>query len=116
LYRDFWGNCSDKKGNGEQKMAGQISVTPEELTQQAQVYLQARDEIEQALQKVGNMNNTIAEEWKGQAFQAYLEQYAQLEGEVKKFEELLASINQQLVKYAQTVAERDAQDAQSFHL
>lgn len=49
-----------------------------------------------------------------QAFQAYLEQYNQLEQNVRKFEELLESINQQLNKYADTVEERDAQDAQSF--
>ncbi|PPG88558.1 WXG100 family type VII secretion target, partial [Rathayibacter rathayi] len=31
-----------------------------------------------------------------------------------KFEELLVNINEQLNKYADTIAERDAQDAQSF--
>jgi len=92
----------------------QISVTPEELKSQAQVYIQAKDEIEQSIQKVNSMNSTIAEEWKGQAFQAYLEQYEQLHQSVVQFENLLESINQQLNKYADTVAERDAQDAQSF--
>ena len=92
----------------------QISVTPEELKSQAQVYIQSKEEIEQAIQKVNAMNSTIAEEWKGQAFQAYLEQYNQLEQSVKQFEQLLESVNQQLIKYADTVAERDAQDASSF--
>ena len=91
-----------------------ISVTPEELKQQAQVYIRSKEEIEQAIQKVNNMNNTIAEEWKGQAFQAYLEHYNAIYQDVKKFEDLLESINQQLNKYADTVAERDIQDAQSF--
>ncbi|MCL2113902.1 MAG: WXG100 family type VII secretion target [Streptococcaceae bacterium] len=95
-------------------MMAQISVTPEELKSQAQVYVQAKEEIEQAIQKVNSMNNTIAEEWKGQAFQAYLEQYNQLHQSVVQFENLLESVNQQLNKYADTVAERDAQDAQSF--
>jgi WXG100 family type VII secretion target len=92
----------------------QISVTPEELKSQAQVYVQAKEEIESSIQKVNTMNSTIAEEWKGQAFQAYLEQYEQLYQNVIQFENLLESINQQLNKYADTVAERDAQDAQSF--
>ncbi len=95
-------------------MAGVISVTPEQLKQQAQVYLRAKEGIEQQLQAVNRMNNTIAQEWKGQAFQSYLEQYNQLSQQVKKFEELLANINKQLNQYAQTVAERDAQDAKSF--
>ena len=92
----------------------QISVTPEELKQQAQVYIRSKEQIEQAIQQVNQMNSTIAEEWKGQAFQAYLAQYNELYQNVTKFEELLESINQQLNKYADTVAERDAQDAQSF--
>lgn len=93
---------------------GQISVTPEELKQQAQVYTRSKEEIEQTIQKVNQMNSTIAEQWKGQAFQAYLEQYEQLHQSVQKFQELLVNINEQLGKYADTIAERDAQDAQSF--
>ncbi|PZL76969.1 WXG100 family type VII secretion target, partial [Enterococcus plantarum] len=54
--------------------------------------------------------------WKGQAFQSYIEQYNQLEGNVNKMEELLISINSQLNKYADTVAQRDQQDASSFGL
>lgn len=91
-----------------------ISVTPEELKQQAKVYTRAKEEIAQAIQRVEQMNSTIAEQWKGQAFQAYLQQYSQLSESVKKFEELLVTIDQQLSKYADTIAERDAQDAQSF--
>jgi len=93
---------------------GQISVTPEELKQQAQVYVRSRDEIDQAIQRVNQMNSTIAEQWKGQAFQAYLEQYNQLHENVRKFEDLLVNIHEQLNKYADTIAERDAQDAQTF--
>mgnify|MGYP001611588738 CR=1 FL=1 len=92
----------------------QISVTPEELKEQAQVYTRSKEEIEAAIQNVNSMNSTIAEEWKGAAFEAYLEQYNQLYSNVQKFEELLADINQKLNKYADTIAERDAQDAQSF--
>ncbi|EQC68231.1 MULTISPECIES: WXG100 family type VII secretion target [Streptococcus] len=93
-----------------------ISVTPEQLKEQAQVYTRSKEQIEQAIQSVNSMNSQIAEEWKGQAFNAYLEQYNQLYTQVQKFEELLASINQQLNNYAETVAERDAQDSASFGL
>ncbi|MET3565238.1 WXG100 family type VII secretion target [Leifsonia sp. 563] len=91
-----------------------ISVTPDELKAQAQVYITAKDEIQAAVQKVNSMNGTIAEEWKGAAFDAYLNQYDQLSKSVQQFEQLLQSIKEQLVAYADTVAERDAQDAQSF--
>ena len=95
-------------------MAGSIAVTPEQLKSQAKVYSQASSQIQDAIRKVNNMNGQIAQEWKGQAFQAYLEQYNQLEGNVKQMEQLLEDINSQLNKYAETVAERDRQDASSF--
>ncbi|EGP5412679.1 WXG100 family type VII secretion target [Enterococcus lactis] len=95
-------------------MAGAIAVTPEQLKSQAKVYQQAASQIQDAIRKVNSMNQQIAQQCKGQAFQAYLEQYNQLEGNVKQMEQLLESINQQLNKYADTVAERDRQDAGSF--
>lgn len=97
-------------------MAGAISVTPEQLKSQAKVYTQSQQQIQDAIRKVNSMNQQIAQEWKGQAFKSYLEQYNQLEGNVKKMEELLISINNQLNKYADTVAQRDQQDASSFGL
>ena len=39
---------------------GVISITPEELKQQAQVYIQSREQIEQAIQRVNAMNSMIA--------------------------------------------------------
>lgn len=71
-------------------------------------------QINQAINKVNSTNQQMAQQWKGQVFQSYLDQYQQLEGSVKKMEELLVNINQQLNKYADTVAQRDQQDAQSF--
>ena len=97
-------------------MAGAIAVTPEQLKSQAKVYTQSQQQIQDAIRKVNSMNQQIAQEWKGQAFQSYLEQYNQLEGNVKKMEELLISINSHLNKYADTVAQRDQQDASSFGL
>ena len=93
-----------------------ISLTPEQLKEQARIYTSAKDQIEQAIQTVNKTNGEIASQRKGQAFNAYLEQYNQLYTHVQKFEELLVSINQQLNNYAQTVAERDQHDAQSFGL
>ena len=97
-------------------MAGIISVTPDELRSQSKVYLDARDMVEEAKSKVDAMNSQIADQWKGQAFQAYLEQFDQLAGHVREFNELLVNINEQLNKYASTIEERDAQDAQAFGL
>lgn len=97
-------------------MSGIISVTPEELKSQAQVYVQASAQLSDAIHRVNMMNQQIAQEWRGQAFQAYLEQYSQLEGNVRQMEQLLEDINLQLNRYADTVAQRDMQDAMSFGL
>jgi len=97
-------------------MAGIISVTPDQLREQSRVYIQARDEVQAAKERVDAMNSQIAEQWKGQAFQAYLQQFDQLAGHVRQFNELLVSINEQLNKYATTIEERDRQDAGAFGL
>lgn len=117
IYRyNIYENNLNYNEKGEIYMSGAISVTPEQLKSQAKVYQQASSQIQDAIRKVNSMNQQIAQEWKGQAFQSYLEQYNQLEGNVKKMEELLISINGQLTKYADTVAQRDQQDAGSFGL
>ena len=97
-------------------MAGAITLTPEQLKQQSQTYVRASQQIEDAIRKVESTNSEIQSQWQGQAFQAYLQQFDQLKGNVKQMEELLESIHQQLNKYADTVAERDRQDASSFGL
>ncbi len=51
-------------------MAGAIAVTPEQLKSQAKVYQQAASQIQDAIRKVNSMNQQIAQQWKGQAFQA----------------------------------------------
>jgi WXG100 family type VII secretion target len=72
--------------------------------------------VAEAKSKVDNMNNQIAEQWKGQAFQSYLQQFNELAGHVQEFNNLLESINTQLNKYATTIEERDRQDAGAFGL
>ncbi len=106
----------DSQKQGDDFMAGAITVTPEQLKSQAKIYQTASSQIEDAIRKVNSMNATIAQEWQGEAFRAYLDQYKQLEGNVKQMESLLQSIHMQLTKYADTVADRDRQDAGSFGL
>ena len=97
-------------------MAGTISVTPNQLRDQSRVYLQARDMVTEAKSRVEQMNNQIAEQWRGEAFRAYLEQFNQIAGHVREFNELLGNINQQLNNYANMIEDRDRQDAQAFGL
>ncbi|MCL1989536.1 MAG: WXG100 family type VII secretion target [Defluviitaleaceae bacterium] len=97
-------------------MAGIISVTPQELRDQSRVYVDARNMVDDAKGRVDAMNRQIEQQWRGEAFRSYLEQYNQLAGHITQFKELLESINAQLIKYANTIEERDRQDAKSFGL
>ncbi|EMF0508595.1 WXG100 family type VII secretion target [Enterococcus hirae] len=93
-----------------------IAVTPDQLKSQAKIYQQSALQIQEAIRKVNTMNQQIAHNWKGKAFQAYLDQYHQLEGSVKQMTQLFESIYEQLNNYANTVSERDRQDARNFGL
>ena len=95
---------------------GPIAVTPDQLKSQAKIYQQSALQRQEAIRKVNTMNQQIAHNWKGQAFQAYLAQYHQLEGSVKQMTQLFESIYEQLNNYANTVSERDRQDARNFGL
>ena len=53
----------------------EISLSPEELTSQASVYSNARDQIEAAIQAVNSANGEMQAHWQGSAFNSYLEQY-----------------------------------------
>ena len=50
-----------------------ISLSPEELTAQAAVYSNARDQIETAIQTVNATNGEMEAHWKGSAFKSYLD-------------------------------------------
>lgn len=95
-------------------MAGAITLTPEELRTQANVYTEAAGNIEAAIQRVASTNEAISSTWQGEAFTGYLEQFTELRKNVTQMEELLASVNTQLVNYANTVEQRDRDDKQSF--
>ena len=95
-------------------MAGIISVTPDQLRSQSRVYLDARDMVAEAKARVDAMNNQIADQWRGEAFKAYLVQFDQLAVHIREFNNLLESINGQLNTYANTIEERDRQDAAAF--
>jgi len=72
--------------------------------------------LKDAINKVSSANGRLQGQWQGAAFQSYLEQFQQLSVNVTQMEQLLESIHAQLNQYADTVAERDRQDATSFGL
>ena len=95
-------------------MAAEISLKPDYLRTEAQVYLDAALAIEAEKDRVRNKNYEIGLHWKGKAFDAYLRQFDQVAKHVAEFNELLASINRQLLSYADTLEARDDADQAVF--
>lgn len=93
-----------------------ISVTPEQLRDSAKVYINSSNEITAQINRVQSENQVMNQEWKGQAFQSYEQQFEQLKSNVKQMTDLLETINRQLVKYADTVEQRDREDSNAFGL
>ena len=93
-----------------------VSVETQRLSDQAKVYLEVSQGFYDLMRKARNTNREMETHWQGKAHMSYLQQFEQLAGGVDKMRQLLMDINKQVVKYAQTVAERDQQDARGFGL
>ncbi|WP_088810656.1 MULTISPECIES: WXG100 family type VII secretion target [Listeria] len=95
-------------------MSGQIRMTPAELRDRAKTYGQSGREIEQLLQRLSGLQETLRSEWEGQAFQRFDDQFNQLRPKVTEFANLMDQIENQLQRTAQAVEEQDQQLSQNF--
>ena len=68
------------------------------------------------LSNLSALQQTLAAEWEGQAFQGFDRQFNELKPKVKEFAELLEQINVQLVGAARAMEEHDQALSQKFGL
>ena len=92
---------------------GQIRVSPETLQTRAREYNKASNEVNSNLSA---LQQTLAAEWEGQAFQGFDRQFNELKPKVREFAELLEQINLQLVSAARAMEEHDQALSQKFGL
>lgn len=85
----------------------QIKLTPEELRQSATKYTQGSQSIDDVLNTLTNEQNIIADNWDGQAFDRFEQQFNELKPKIQEFSQLLDDINQQLVSVADTLEQTD---------
>lgn len=97
-------------------MAGQIRMTPAELTAKAARYGQSSRQIEQILTDLRNLQNELRGEWEGRAFERFDDQFNELSPKVQNFAQLMQEINEQLTKTADAVAQHDEQLSRNFGL
>ena len=86
---------------------GQIRVSPETLQTRAREYNKASNEVNSILSNLTGLQQTLASEWEGQAFQGFDRQFNELKPKVREFAELLEQINLQLVSAARAMEEHD---------
>ena len=64
---------------------GQIRVSPETLQTRAREYNKASNEVNSILSNLTGLQQTLASEWEGQAFQGFDRQFNELKPKVREF-------------------------------
>lgn len=89
-------------------MADTIKLTPSELRTSAVKYNQGSQGIDDILESLTTEQTVISENWEGDAFQSFDEQFTELKPSIREFAELLQAINEQLKKVADIIEQTDA--------
>ncbi|GGE55234.1 WXG100 family type VII secretion target [Priestia taiwanensis] len=95
-------------------MAGQIRVSPAELEVRAKRYGQGSEQITSVLTQLQSLQDQLATEWEGRAFEGFQQQWDQLRPKVQNFAELLMAIQHQLEQTAGAMREHDEALSRNF--
>lgn len=95
-------------------MSGQIKMSPAELAQKAREYGNSSDQINQILSRLQTLQGELREQWEGQAFRSFDEQFNDLQPKVQNFAQLMMEIQEQLVKTAEAMEQQDQALSQNF--
>lgn len=91
-----------------------IRLTPERLREQSNIYGNSSDEIQAILSKLRSMQTEIGDNWDGQAWDAFENQFNDLVPKVEAFYNLLDDIDAQLKEVARVVEETDQEISQKL--
>lgn len=84
-----------------------IKLTPDELRQSATKYSTGAERVNEVLTSLTNEQAVISENWDGNAFDSFEQQFNELSPKIRQFAELLEEINAQLVNVANTLEDTD---------
>lgn len=84
-----------------------IKLTPDELRQSATKYTAGAQSVNEVLDSLTREQAVISENWDGNAFDKFEEQFIELSPKIKQFAELLEKINEQLNNVATTLEDTD---------
>jgi WXG100 family type VII secretion target len=89
-------------------MADRIKLSPEELRTSAGKYAEGSEGIEQILSDLTREQAVICENWEGDSFASFDEQFTELSPKIQQFAELLQDIREQLFSVAEIIEQTDA--------
>lgn len=88
-------------------MADRIKLSPEELRTSARKYSDGCTGVDEILTSLTQEQQVISENWEGDAFGSFNDQFNALSPKIKEFAELLQDIHDQLRKVADIIEETD---------
>jgi len=95
-------------------VSGQIKMSPAELAHKAKQYGESSYQIQEILGRLKALQGELSEQWQGQAFASFDQQFGDLEPKVQSFAQLMMDIQDQLTKTAEAMQEQDQALSQNF--
>lgn len=95
-------------------MSGQIKMSPAELAHKAKQYGNSSQQIQDILRELRRLQGELSEQWEGQAFASFDQQFMDLEPKVQNFAQLMMEIQEQLTKTASAMQDQDQALSQNF--
>ena len=101
----------------DMKMAsGQIRMTPDTMRGRAGEYRTEAENVQNVIDKMDRLLDTLLTEWEGAASEAYANKFAELRPSFVKGKELIDDIAMALDKTAEAVESTDTQIANQFSM
>lgn len=88
-------------------MAGEISLTPEQLRTRAKQYKAQSDALAKSIKTMDSLIKSLQAEWKGDASRAYAERYSKLKPSFNNAKELMDELEANLKATAKIMEETD---------
>ena len=96
--------------------SGQIRMTPDTMRGRAGEYRAEAENVQNVIDKMDRLLDTLLTEWEGAASEAYANKFAELRPSFVKGKELIDDIAMALDKTAEAVESTDTQIANPFSM
>eukprot|EP00828_Plagiopyla_frontata_P008617 TRINITY_DN14332_c0_g1_i1.p6 TRINITY_DN14332_c0_g1~~TRINITY_DN14332_c0_g1_i1.p6 ORF type:complete len:116 (+),score=16.48 TRINITY_DN14332_c0_g1_i1:399-746(+) len=102
------------KKKEDDKMSQQIRISPEQMLTRSREYQTEADNIDQVINKMTSLINTLQSEWEGAASQSFANQFEQLKPSFINMKDLVETISRQLQETGNAMQQMDSEIAGKF--